>query len=414
MGFHKKSIWRTDNTFQFIDKIDWSTSIDFRKAIFGAVNHRGYSDIVLDFSGVKKAYPNGIVPIITEIDAYKKVGVDFSLIPPSNPEVESLFSNNSWFYHIEPRKFPEFITTNKSSHMALKKFDDDNQLNELVNCAVEICLQQLVFAQGVPQAFEWVINELAGNVLVHAGNSSGWIQVTTYKESHRLAIVVCDGGVGIPKTISEKFNVKNDNEAIELAIQKGVTSKPDFGQGNGLAGAIAIAQHSKGMLALTSGKGRVRVLEGNVEPKNNFPPLSGTVVEMQFDTDKEIDLPKALWGHEPVDYFETKYEDYDMEESVFTLREYASSFGNRITGERIRNLVVNLIGQTDGKSVRINMENVSVISSSFADELFGKLFVELGPIDFSRVIKFKAMNPTCKSIIDHAVAQRVSQTFNLQ
>jgi len=49
-------------------------------------------------------------------------------------------------------------------------------------------------------------------------------------------MVICDSGLGIPKTIAEKFTVQNDIAAIELAIRKRITSKPDFGQGNGLAG----------------------------------------------------------------------------------------------------------------------------------------------------------------------------------
>ena len=407
-------VWRTDNRLEFQERIDWAASIDFMKKVYNSINNRGYEDIVIDLSKVKRAYPNGVVPIIAEIDTYRKAGVDFTVIPPSDTEIESLFSVNSWLHHIEPRKFDEFEASNTSSHLSLQKFEDDTKLNELVNCAVEICLQQLVFAKGVPQAFEWVINELAGNVLVHAGSSPGWIQVTTFKDSHRLAFVVCDSGLGIPETLSKTYDFRNDIDALELAIKKGVTSKPDFGQGNGLAGAIAIAQTSQGLLALTSGRGRLRVLEGNVEPKKNFPPLMGTCVEMQFDTDKEIDLPKALWGYEPVDYFETKYEDENLEESVFRLREYASSFGNRITGERIRTLVDNLVKQNHGRPVKIDMDDVSVISSSFADELFGKLFLELGSVDFSRIIKFENMNPTCKSIIDHAVAQRVSQSFFAQ
>ncbi|MBM3162687.1 MAG: DUF4325 domain-containing protein [Chlorobi bacterium] len=408
-----RSVNRIESRIVFSHKIDWAATIDFRKALYNAVSQRGYSELQLDFSDTEKAYPNGIVPIIAEVAAYRNLGVDFEIIPPRNSEVMSLFFSNSWLHYLNPNIYSIFDDSGSGTHLALHRFSDDNQLNNLVNKAVNICLQQLVFASGVPQAFEWAINELAGNILVHAGGAPGWIQVSTFREQHRLAMVICDRGVGIPKTISEKYNVRNDIESIELAIRKGVTSKPDFGQGNGLAGSIAIAQVSRGMFALTSGQGRVRVLNGKVEPQKNFPPVCGTIVELQFDTDREIDLPKALWGHKPIDIFETNFESDNSDESTFTLRDFASSFGNRITGERMRTLIMNLLKQTDGRPIRIDMSNVNVISSSFADELFGKLFIEFGPMDFGRIIKFHALNPTCKSIIDYAVSQRIAQAFSL-
>lgn len=412
MDRRPRSVIRNDNCLVFSEKCDWSTTIDFRKAVHHAINDKGYQQIKLDLSKARKVYPNGIVPIIAEVEAYKAAGVEFEIIAPTNSDITSLFISNSWLHYLDPRNYRLYDDSGAGTHLALHRFNDDNQLNNLVNKAVDICLQQLVFGKGVPQAFEWVLNELAGNILVHAGGAPGWIQVTTYREQHRLAMVICDSGLGIPKTIAEKYSVRTDTEALELAIRKGVTSKPDFGQGNGLTGSIAIAQASGGMFALTSGRGRIRVLDGKVEPKNNFPPVDGTIVEMQFDTDKEIDLPKALWGHKPVDAFETNFERDDSDESEFALRDYATSFGNRITGERIRTLVINLLKQTNGRPIRINMSNVNVISSSFADELFGKLFVELGPMDFGRVVKLHALDATCKSIIDYAVYQRMAQTFS--
>jgi hypothetical protein len=283
-------------------------------------------------------------------------------------------------------------------------------LNDIVNRAIEVCFQQLVFAEGVPQAFEWALSEIAGNILVHSEDEFGWLQVITYPEKQKLALIVCDSGVGIPKTMKTAFpDIRSDQEALEMAIRKGVTSKPNYGQGNGLAGSLAIAQGSNGVFAITSGQGRIRLLDGKLEHTAHFPHYKGTCVEMQFLTQQEINLPRALWGHKPVDYMELKFED-DKGELVFKLRDYASSFGNRITGERIRNLVRNLLKQNPGKSIRISMSDIVVISSSFADELFGKLANELGVIDFGRFIKFDEINPTCQGIIDIAIAQRIAQT----
>jgi hypothetical protein len=288
------------------------------------------------------------------------------------------------------------------------RFSSDQELNSLVNRVVEISLQQLVFAEGVPTAFEWTINEIAGNVLVHA-QAPGFLQVVTYRENRRLVFTVCAAGIGITVTIRDTFkDVGGDVAALELAIRAGVTSKPDFGQGNGLAGSLGIAKESGGVLSITSGRAWLRLLEGNLEARRHFPPYNGTCVDMQLPVDKPINLPKVLWGHDPIPHTKLKFED-EKGDLTFSLREYAASFGNRITGETIRNLVTNLLIQHPGHRVTIQFDGVAVIASSFADELFGTLALELGVVDFGRLVAFENINILCKSLVDTAIQQRLAQ-----
>lgn len=76
----------------------------------------------------------------------------------------------------------------------------------------------------------------------------------------------------------------------------------------------------------------------------------------------------------------------------------------------MRTLVINLLVQNPGHRVRISFEDVSIISSSFADELFGKLAVHVGIIDFGRLVAIEGMNALCKSLVESAIRQRVAQT----
>lgn len=395
------------NRVVLVGRLNWSAVDSIRRKLYAVTVLGGCSHVILDLSHVQRAYPNGVLPIVAEITRLRNAGITVEVLPPTHEEMRSIFSSLGWLHHMDPAQGdPPRLDGPRS--LALQSFSDDEELNDIVNRAVETCLQQLVFAEGVPQAFEWVLNEIAGNVLVHSGCSKGWMQVVTYRENHSLALVVCDSGLGIPATMRRSFEFKTDVASLELAMRQGVTSTPAHGQGNGLAGAVAIAQHSKGHLSLVSGRGRVVVSQGRIEPQQQFPGYLGTCVEMQFSTDLAIDLPKALWGHRPTDYMELKFED-DKGELVFRLRDYATSFGNRITGERIRNLVMNLIVQNPGHAVRIVMEDISVISSSFADELFGKLMVDMGPVDYSRLVKLEAIEPICKSILEVAIFQRIAQ-----
>lgn len=405
-----KDLLRSDNNLIMPQRVNWKTSQQFAKAIYTLLETHKADTITIDFSGVERAYPNGMVPIVARANMASEDGKKINIIPPKDPSILQVFENNLWLHHLFPDQWGEHVNQYSLGSIGLRRFRNDTELNDTVDKIVEICLQQLVFAEGVPQAFEWALNEIAGNILVHSRREDGYIQVVTFRESHQLSLIVCDSGQGIPEAMRERFSCSNDQEALEMSTRKGVTSRPDFGQGNGLAGAVSIAQNSKGTLAITSGRARLRVHDGRVEPQQQFPPFIGTCVEMQLSTDSKLDLPKTLWGHEPTDYIENKYED-DRGNLVFRLRDYASSFGNRITGLRIRNLVSNLLKQNPGHSVVIDMSGVGIISSSFADELFAKLFIEVGPIDFSRFVRLNNLDSTCKSIVDVAIQQRVAQSM---
>ena len=45
-------------------------------------------------------------------------------------------------------------------------------------------------------------------------------------------------------------------------------------------------------------------------------------------------------------------------------------------------------------------------SSSFADEVFGKLFVELGALHFMQAIDFVCVQDTVRALLDRAILQR--------
>ena len=50
---------------------------------------------------------------------------------------------------------------------------------------------------------------------------------------------------------------------------------------------------------------------------------------------------------------------------------------------------------------------VQLISSSFADEVFGKLFIGLGPIRFGQLCRFTNIDTTVQKLIDRAIEQRM-------
>src|SRR5204863_6230643 len=67
---------------------------------------------------------------------------------------------------------------------------------------------------------------------------------------------------------------------------------------------------------------------------------------------------------------------------------YPARTGLDPAGMPVRQKLRNLSRICDGKRIRIDFSEVPIISSSFADEVFGKLFADLGPLEFMKAFEF--------------------------
>lgn len=80
------------------------------------------------------------------------------------------------------------------------------------------------------------------------------------------------------------------------------------------------------------------------------------------------------------------------------LSEYGKSVGTRELGAQIREKVLPLI--KINHQILFDFSSISIISSAFADELFGKLYVELGETGFKDYVKVnKFDNEETKKLI---------------
>ncbi len=168
-----------------------------------------------------------------------------------------------------------------------------------------------------------------------------------------------------------------------------------------------------GRFILNSGYASLKA-DASVNTKFEKIPFSGTTIDALVDFSSPELLIKALMinGREtpPADYIEYYYEQDGLQEINFILNNETDSFRSRLAGKPIKNKLANLIDACHGQRIFISFEGVSVISSSFADEVFGRLFVELGPMSFMRTITFVNTNSTIQAIIDRAITLRMQES----
>ena len=119
---------------------------------------------------------------------------------------------------------------------------------------------------------------------------------------------------------------------------------------------------------------------------NEVIPYDGTHVVATVDFSEPDLLAEALRfkgnKYTPVDYVETKYEVFEDNKIIFKLQDESASFGSRVSGKPIRTKLSNLLHMAKECKVYIDFEGIPIISSSFADEAFAKLFLEAGPVEF--------------------------------
>ena len=235
------------------------------------------------------------------------------------------------------------------------------------------------------------------------------------RNSKKIEFVVTDSGIGIPKSLkSSGLKIGSDVDALSKAIEQGVTRDKSIGQGNGLYGSYQIAIKSGANFSLHSGNATLYYApKTGMHTRRDFTPMPGTVVVCGIDYTQPLLLEEALniksRGFSPVDMIELKYESTADGNISFILKNESNSFGSRNAGTPVRNKLKNLISFLDtNKKVAVDFVGIKLVSSSFADEVFGKLFVDLGPLEFSTKLELTNIDPIVKLLIDKAIVQRMT------
>jgi anti-anti-sigma regulatory factor/anti-sigma regulatory factor (Ser/Thr protein kinase) len=413
-----KTSWfrRRDNTIVINGKVNSYNVKDFCAAI-NLFKQTGRKELTIDFSNVTKAYPNGMLPIIATVQKLGVENIKIYIKLPNNDNTRRLFRAVNWAYYLSPSQFEKSESTH-DRHLIATNFKTAIEQKKAVDDLMEVILRNMELPRDIISGLEWSINELTDNVLNHSqSNIGGFVQATTYPSEGIIAFAVADSGRGILNSLKEGYpTLRTDIQAMGEAIKLGVTRNPKDGQGNGLAGSLKVTNMSGGSFELTSGTGKLIITEQETQSqtRTNLQHYEGTLVCGQLKNKQDFSVSKALVflnGNEytPVDFIEIRYEMEDKDCLHLKMKEETTGFGTRHSGSQIRTKIVNLMNAEPTYPIIIDWEGVPVISSSFADEVIGKLFLRLGAMTFSSKIRNVNMEALICGLLDKAVAQRLTQ-----
>lgn len=364
--------------------------------------------LAIDLSQLEVSSPGAMVPLAAVLSAMRHGGAHVDVRLPTSAFAEDYFAKVGWASALlgiddAPRK------SYRSTFIPIVHFSDLATLNSAINATLDVVFKVAVYPDGVLKAIEWALNEVADNVLVHAGDGvEGWMQVVAKPNSGRIDFTVADQGRGILVSLRERYTtLASDLEALDKAIMPGVTRDSRVGQGNGLSGSVRIAQAMHGWVNLMSGRGELRIMDGGATYLQPSPLYAGTLVDLTLPTSAEVDVAEALWGHEPDSSLE--FSHLTGEGIVFRVRDESEGFGNRGSGREIANKLANLLNEVSGERITVDFEGVDFVSASFADEFLAKLIKRYGVGTFLARVTLANMSSLVARTVNAVVAQRMAQ-----
>lgn len=127
-----KSVWydKNTNTIKFRNKVNGYVIGDFCSAINAYFSSKA-KDLIVDFSSVERAYPIGMLGIISTINDLTSAGHNVSIILPENRNTANLFKNDNWAYFLSPNQF-RLSESQHDRHLVTRQFTDGKE-----RCCVE-------------------------------------------------------------------------------------------------------------------------------------------------------------------------------------------------------------------------------------------------------------------------------------
>ena len=385
-----------------LGSLDYLTAALHREAVIAR-----YPDIVLDLENLSSITHSVVPPLVSYLryltQQYK---VDYSFIQPRNGALRERLKMLGVSHYIDYRRFDK--PNPKSANPYVMQFLNTGECDSVTDKVINSVLRSAKLSRQHIAALEWAVSEITDNVINHSQSPVGGFAIfNKLRNTNIIEITVADCGIGVSRTLG----IKDEAEAVAQAIQEGVTRNKQTNQGNGLYGSYKLACASNGIFILKSRHGNLYVTKtGETHIKLENVPFHGTIVVCQIDCDQPDLIERGFIfngkAHTPAyDYVERLHESANDDITVRAF-DICKTFGSRESGKEARLYIENMTRSLSGNKVIIDFDDISVISSSFADEVFGKLFIELGPMKFMRMIKIVNAASVVEALIDRAISLR--------
>lgn len=146
----------------------------------------------------------------------------------------------------------------------IEKSDDIHFIVAKVKARADLILRRhLHYDERAINGFIVALSEVCQNIIEHSG-SKGYVGIQKYffqnLGKNVVKIAVSDTGIGFRGSLSQRFELRDDLDAIEKALLHGASRYADEGRGHGLSAVRRFVMEWNGKLSIRSGTARVSII----------------------------------------------------------------------------------------------------------------------------------------------------------
>lgn len=241
------------------------------------------SGLTIDLTEVTFIHPYGIACLASQMHAAVERGKSVAIAPGSG-DVANYCQRMNLFASARDLKISVDDPTPGQGRRDLSdslfectQVHDSASIERLVNLVTHR-LDDAGVQPETTDAINFIIYEMADNVLSHAQISHGYAVAQTFPQRNRFQFAIADGGVGIPAL----HPAETDGESVARAMEYGVSSAAQQ-RGRGFSHLTRTVAELDGRTLVRSGQGGVsRYRDANSRILNGMSQHYGTVVAAEM------------------------------------------------------------------------------------------------------------------------------------
>ena len=191
-----------------------------------------------------------VLKYLERMDFFRFAGKYFDLRPPQ-PHISGKYLRSSYsdvLLEITP------IEKSDDIHFIVGRVKDR---------AHAILAKHLHYDERAINGFIVALSEVCQNIIEHS-ETKGFVGIQKYHfqsmNKNVVKIAVMDIGIGFRMSLSERFSLKDDLEAVEKALLHGASRYAEKGRGHGLAAVKRFVNQWNGKLSIRSGTAKLSII----------------------------------------------------------------------------------------------------------------------------------------------------------
>ncbi len=248
----------------------------------------------IDLRGVTFIDPYGMVGLLEIGELCMLEDIKKTVLLPRSSEVlrylerMDFFASAKRYFSFEPMHASSPASSGRAADsdvlLEITPIERANDIHTIVGRVEEraqsILVKHLRYDDRTINGFIVALSEICQNIVEHSENK-GFVGIQKYRYpslgKNIVKIAVMDAGIGFRKSLSTRFKLTSDLEAIEKALLHGASRHEDEGRGHGLTAVRRFVTQWQGSLSIRSGTARLSLIpkwaRGREQELNltNFP-----------------------------------------------------------------------------------------------------------------------------------------------